>query len=660
MTLQPGCISFSIPLPSKTIIRLIMEEKNMHSHEHEEEGMALWQIVMSAVMLVAGMIASAKGVNMFENKVFSLVWYVIAFLPVGLPVMKEAWEAIVDDTDFFSEFMLMSVATIGAFALGEYPEAVTVMLLYSIGEALQDKAVDKARDNIKSLVAFRPDMARIVKGQEYNEVKPEEVKIDDVIEVRPGERVPLDGKLVTAAASMNTAALTGESVPRLIETGKEVMAGMIATDSVIRIAVTRISAESAISRILSMVEEAANRKSPTEAFIHKFAHVYTPVVILLAVLVVVLPWLLSFATTYDYVFSEWFKRALVFLVISCPCALVISIPLGYFGGIGAASKRGILFKGSNYLDAIANLDAVVFDKTGTLTTGEFKVQQVVGISDDEMALVAAVESFSSHPIASAITKYAGKDNVTVDDSLLKNIPGAGVEYGDMLIGTLKLLRDNGVEYDKSLESIPETIVAVAKKGQLIGYILLADTPKKDTATLPQRLRRQGVKIMQILSGDKQALIDKLVASLNKGSETHVTGFGDLLPQDKVSHISALKEQGKKVAFVGDGINDAPVLALSDVGVAMGAMGSDMAVETADVVIQTDEPGKVAEAVAIGKRTRRIVYQNIVFAIGVKLLVMILGVFGVANLWEAVFADSGVALLAVMNSTRIFLTKKSGI
>ena len=409
-----------------------------------------------------------------------------------------------------------------------------------------------------------------------------------------------------------------------------------------------------------MVEEAANRKSPTEAFIHKFAHVYTPVVILLAVLVVVLPWLLSFATTYDYVFSEWFKRALVFLVISCPCALVISIPLGYFGGIGAASKRGILFKGSNYLDAIANLDAVVFDKTGTLTTGEFKVQQVVGISDEDMALVAAVEAFSSHPIASAITKYAGKDNVTVDDSLLKNIPGAGVEYGDMLIGTLKLLRDNGVEYDKSLESIPETIVAVAKKGQLIGYILLADTPKKDTATLPQRLRRQGVKIMQILSGDKQALIDKLVASLNKDSETRVTGFGDLLPQDKVSHISALKEQGKKVAFVGDGINDAPVLALSDVGVAMGAMGSDMAVETADVVIQTDEPGKVAEAVAIGKRTRRIVYQNIVFAIGVKLLMMILGVFGIANLWEAVFADSGVALLAVMNSTRIFFTKKSGI
>ena len=637
-----------------------MEEKNMHSHEHEEEGMALWQIIMSAVMLVTGMLAHAAGLNMFDNKTFSLIWYVIAFIPVGLPVMKEAWEAIVDDTDFFSEFMLMSVATLGAFALGEYPEAVAVMLLYSIGEALQDKAVDKARDNIKSLVAFRPDMARIVVGQEYNEVNPEDVNIDDIIEVRPGERVPLDGKLVTAAASMNTAALTGESVPRLIETGKEVMAGMISTDSVIRIAVTRISAESAISRILLMVEEAANRKSPTEAFIHKFAHVYTPVVILLAVLVVVLPWLLSFATTYDYVFSEWFKRALVFLVISCPCALVISIPLGYFGGIGAASKRGILFKGSNYLDAIANLDAVVFDKTGTLTTGEFKVQQVVGISDEDMALIAAVESFSSHPIASAITKYAGKDNVTVDDSLLKNIPGAGVEYGDMLIGTLKMLRDNGVEYDKSLDSIPETIVAVAKEGQFKGYILLADTLKADAVNLPQSLRRQGIGTMQILSGDKQALIDKLVSVLNKGGETHVTGFGDLLPQDKVSHISALKEQGKKVAFVGDGINDAPVLALSDVGVAMGAMGSDMAVETADVVIQTDEPGKVAEAVAIGKRTRRIVYQNIVFAIGVKLLVMILGVFGIANLWEAVFADSGVALLAVMNSTRIFLTKKSGI
>ena len=637
-----------------------MEEKNMHSHEHEEEGMALWQIIMSAVMLVVGMIANAKGVNMFENNTFKLVWYVIAFMPVGLPVMKEAWEAIVDDTDFFSEFMLMSVATIGAFALGEYPEAVAVMLLYSIGEALQDKAVDKARDNIKSLVAFRPDMARKVVGQEYKEVKPEEVNIDDIIEVRPGERVPLDGKLVTAAASMNTAALTGESVPRLIETGKDVMAGMIATDSVVRIAVTRISAESAISRILSMVEEAANRKSPTETFIHKFAHVYTPVVILLAVLVVVIPWLISFGITYDYVFSEWFKRALVFLVISCPCALVISIPLGYFGGIGAASKRGILFKGSNYLDAIANLDAVVFDKTGTLTTGEFKVQQVVGISEDDMAVVAAVESFSSHPIASAITRYAGKDHVTVDDSLLSNIPGAGVAYGNMLIGTLKLLRDNGVDYDKSLNSIPETIVAVAKEGQFKGYILLADTPKSDTANLPLRLKRQGIETVQILSGDKQALIDKLVSDLNKGGKLHVTGFGDLLPQDKVSHISALKEQGKKVAFVGDGINDAPVLALSDVGVAMGAMGSDMAVETADVVIQTDEPGKVAEAVAIGKRTRRIVYQNIILAIGVKLIVMILGVFGVANLWEAVFADSGVALLAVMNSTRIFLTKKSGI
>ena len=637
-----------------------MEEKNMHSHEHEEEGMALWQIIMSAVMLVTGMLAHTAGLNMFDNKTFSLIWYVIAFIPVGLPVMKEAWEAIVDDTDFFSEFMLMSVATLGAFALGEYPEAVAVMLLYSIGEALQDKAVDKARDNIKSIVAFRPDMARIVHGQEYKEVKPEEVKIDDIIEVRPGERVPLDGRLVTAATSMNTAALTGESVPRLIETGKDVMAGMIATDSVIRIAVTRISAESAISRILSMVEEAANRKSPTETFIHKFAHIYTPVVILLAVLVVVIPWLMSLGTAYDYVFSEWFKRALVFLVISCPCALVISIPLGYFGGIGAASKRGILFKGSNYLDAIANLDAVVFDKTGTLTTGEFKVQQVVGISEEDMALVAAVEAFSSHPIVSAITKYAGRDNVTVDDSLLKNIPGAGVEYGDMLIGTLKLLRDNGVEYDKSLDSIPETIVAVAKEGQFKGYILLADTLKADTVNLPQSLRRQGIGTMQILSGDKQALIDKLVSVLNRGGETHVTGFGDLLPQDKVSHISALKEQGKKVAFVGDGINDAPVLALSDVGVAMGAMGSDMAVETADVVIQTDEPGKVAEAVAIGKRTRRIVYQNIVFAIGVKLLVMILGVFGIANLWEAVFADSGVALLAVMNSTRIFLTKKSGI
>ena len=619
-----------------------------HHHEHEEEGMNWGLIIASAVFLVIGLLLDNLPMFWFINPYLIFFIYIVAFMPVGLPVMHKAWTAIKHEHDFFSEFMLMSVAAVGALYLGEYPEATAVMLLYCIGEGLQDRAVDRARDNIKSLLAFRPDFARMPDGRKE---KPENVEIGAKIEVRPGERVPLDGRLLESSATFNTAALTGESMPRLIEAGQEVMAGMIATDSVVQLRVVRKANESAISRMLKMVEEATERKAPTENFIHRFAHIYTPAVIALAFLVVIVPWMVSLFTAFNYYFSVWLHLALVFLVISCPCALVISVPLSYFAGIGAASRRGILFKGSNSLDAVTKLDTAVFDKTGTLTTGTFQVEKTVGLSEEDMALVAAVEAVNSHPIAQAIVKsMQGKELIDVDKNQIENVPGYGMKYKTWLMGTLKLLKQEGVNYDEALESVAETIVAVAEDKLFKGYILLADTPKAGIFTLPKRLKAQGIKMMQVLSGDKQALIDRLVVQFEDAKD-YVKGYGDLLPEHKVAHIEALKHDGREVAFIGDGINDAPVLALSNVGFAMGKMGADMAVETADVVIQTDDPLKVAEAIAIGRRTRRIVLQNIIFAIGVKVLVMVLGILGMATLWEAVFADSGVALLAVMNSMR---------
>ena len=619
-----------------------------HHHEHEEEGMNWGLIIASAVFLVIGLLLDKLPMFWFINPYLIFFIYIVAFMPVGLPVMHKAWTAIKHEHDFFSEFMLMSVAAVGALYLGEYPEATAVMLLYCIGEGLQDRAVDRARDNIKSLLAFRPDFARMPDGRKE---RPENVEIGAKIEVQPGERVPLDGRLLGSSATFNTAALTGESMPRLIEAGQEVMAGMIATDSVVWLRVVRKANESAISRMLKMVEEATERKAPTENFIHRFAHIYTPAVIALAFLVVIVPWMVSLFTAFNYYFSVWLHLALVFLVISCPCALVISVPLSYFAGIGAASRRGILFKGSNSLDAVTKLDTAVFDKTGTLTTGAFQVEKTVGLSEEDMALVAAVEAVNSHPIAQAIVKsMQGKELIDVDKNQIENVPGYGMKYKTWLMGTLKLLKQEGVNYDEALESVAETIVAVAEDKLFKGYILLADTPKAGIFTLPKRLKAQGIKMMQVLSGDKQALIDRLVVQFEDAKD-YVNGYGDLLPEHKVAHIEALKHDGREVAFIGDGINDAPVLALSNVGFAMGKMGADMAVETADVVIQTDDPLKVAEAIAIGRRTRRIVLQNIIFAIGVKVLVMVLGILGMATLWEAVFADSGVALLAVMNSMR---------
>lgn len=605
---------------------------------------------LSLAMLAAGLVMSAVGVDWFAPVGVRAAWYAVAFLPVGLGVIREAWECAAKG-DVFSEFMLMSVASVGAFAIGEFPEAVAVMLFYCVGETLQDMAVDRARDNIRSLMEFRPDKAFVVDGGTVVEKKPEDVRVGEVIEVSPGGRVPLDGTLVSADAAFDTAALTGESMPRTISEGGEVLAGMVATDSVSRIRVSRPAGQSAVARILSMVEEASGRKAPAELFIRRFARIYTPVVISLAALTVLVPYVWSLVdASFAYSFGTWFYRALIFLVISCPCALVISIPLGYFAGIGAASRFGVLFKGGNWLDAITKVDTVVFDKTGTLTRGEFSVVKIDAAQPDELlGAVAAIEKGISHPIAKAVMKYAGEPGIDAAD--LKNIPGYGltatVKGHRWAVGTLKLLDREGVAYPAELARVPETIVACACDGRYAGCLVLADTLKADAKEAVSSLHKSGVERVEILSGDRQALVGKVAAELRVDR-----GCGDLLPEGKVAHIDKLKREGRNVAFVGDGINDAPVLALADVGVAMGGLGADMAIETADVVIQTDQPSRVAAAIGIGRRTRRIVRQNIVFAIGVKVAVMALGLAGLANMWGAVFADVGVALLAVLNATRI--------
>ncbi len=631
--------------------------------EHEME-MSPKLIILSAIMFVVGLVADGLDASLFNNEIIRLAWYAITFIPVGAPVIicgaKEVMEG-----EFTSEHILMGIAAIGAFAIGEYPEAVAVMMLYCIGEYFQDKAVDRARDNIKSLAALRPDKAMLVSGDKTIEKRPEEINVGDTIEVKAGERVPLDGNLLSADASFNTAALTGESMPRVIEKSGEVLAGMISTDSTIRIKVSRTAGDSAISRILKMVESASERKAPTELFVSKFAHVYTPTVVILAAMVVLIPWLLSlFMANADcsesylvsiltsimphgYVFSEWLHRALVFLVISCPCALVISIPLGYFAGIGAASRHGILFKGGNYIDAIANVDTVVFDKTGTLSTGEFAVVKTEGLSEEDINMVVSIERTSNHPIAKALIKSLASDDNKEVATDVKDIAGYGLQKGEWLVGTTRLLDKRGIAYPESLNAVENTTVVVARSGKYIGMISLADTLKEDAKTAIANINAN----TEILSGDRQSTVDYIAREIGVSC-----GYGDLLPQDKVSHIEKLKAEGRKVAFVGDGINDAPVLALSDVGIAMGAMGSDMAIETADIVIETDQPSKVAKAIEIAKRTRTIVVQNIAFAIGVKLLVMVLGIFDIASLWAAVFADTGVTLLAVLNSMRILIKK----
>ncbi|KAA0088558.1 cadmium-translocating P-type ATPase [Bacteroides thetaiotaomicron] len=628
-----------------------------HIEKKESIFAEYWKVGLSFILLISGIIMNALELPFFREGYFSLIWYIVAYLPVGLPVMKEAWESI-KDKDYFSEFTLMFVATLGAFYIGEYPEGVAVMLFYSVGELFQEKAVDKAKRNIGALLDVRPEEAAVVRDERVVIENPQNVKVGETIEIKTGGRVPLDGMMLNEVAAFNTAALTGESVPRSIRMGEEVLAGMIVTDKVIRIKVIRPFDKSALARILELVQNASERKAPAELFIRKFARVYTPIVIGLAVLIVLLPFIYSLITPqFLFTFNDWLYRALVFLVISCPCALVVSIPLGYFGGIGAASRLGILFKGGNYLDAVTKINTVVFDKTGTLTKGTFEVQSCnceSGVSEEELIrMIASVESSSTHPIAKAVVNYAGRRDIelsSVTDS--KEYAGLGLEAAvngiQVLTGNGRLLSKFQIEYPPELLSITDTIVVCAIGNKYAGYLLLSDSLKEDAKIAIQNLKALGIQNIQILSGDKQSIVSNFAEKLGISE-----AYGDLLPDGKVKHLEELRQHTEnQVAFVGDGMNDAPVLALSNVGIAMGGLGSDAAIETADVVIQTDQPSKVAEAIKVGKLTRRIVWQNISLAFGVKLLVLILGAGGLATLWEAVFADVGVALIAIMNAVRI--------
>ncbi|MDC2248857.1 heavy metal translocating P-type ATPase [Bacteroides thetaiotaomicron] len=628
-----------------------------HIEKKESIFAEYWKVGLSFILLISGIIMNALELPFFREGYFSLIWYIVAYLPVGLPVMKEAWESM-KDKDYFSEFTLMFVATLGAFYIGEYPEGVAVMLFYSVGELFQEKAVDKAKRNIGALLDVRPEEAAVVRDERVVIENPQSVKVGETIEIKTGGRVPLDGMMLNEVAAFNTAALTGESVPRSIRMGEEVLAGMIVTDKVIRIKVIRPFDKSALARILELVQNASERKAPAELFIRKFARVYTPIVIGLAVLIVLLPFIYSLITPqFLFTFNDWLYRALVFLVISCPCALVVSIPLGYFGGIGAASRLGILFKGGNYLDAVTKINTVVFDKTGTLTKGTFEVQSCnceSGVSEEELIrMIASVESSSTHPIAKAVVNYAGRRDIelsSVTDS--KEYAGLGLEAAvngiQVLAGNGRLLSKFQIEYPPELLSVTDTIVVCAIGNKYAGYLLLSDSLKEDAKIAIQNLKALGIQNIQILSGDKQSIVSNFAEKLGISE-----AYGDLLPDGKVKHLEELRQHTEnQVAFVGDGMNDAPVLALSNVGIAMGGLGSDAAIETADVVIQTDQPSKVAEAIKVGKLTRRIVWQNISLAFGVKLLVLILGAGGLATLWEAVFADVGVALIAIMNAVRI--------
>jgi len=619
-----------------------------HSHDH---GLAYIPTMASLILLLSGILLSYMEVQWFTGLI-KFIWYAAAYLPVGGKVLLQAARNIAKG-DIFNEFFLMGIATIGAFYIGEYAEGVAVMLFYVIGEHFQESAVRKSRKSIKDLIDNRPDIAHVLRNEQYQDVHPSTVNIGETIRLRAGDKVPLDGEMINQQAFFRTDALTGESVPRSIRKGENILAGMVNQDKVVEIKTTAAYENSTLSKLLQLVEQASTRKATTQRFISKFAKVYTPIVVFLALGLTFLPYFFA----ADYVFNEWLYRALVFLVISCPCALVVSIPLGYFGGIGAASKNGILFKGANFLDLITEVDALVLDKTGTLTEGIFKVRDVflapnAPVSVNELLqLAAAMESHSSHPIAQAIQQYAKhllKDMVI---SEVEEVPGHGLRGkangAEILVGNSRLLEKHQVVFPSSLAEARDTVVAIAMDQKYLGHISIADAVKEGVKSTIQSLRKTKIRKTVILSGDRQSVVDSVAKELEIDE-----AYGDLLPQDKVNKVEELKRQGYKVAFVGDGINDAPVITLADVGIAMGGLGSDAAIETADVVIQNDQPAKLLTAIRVGRKTKQGVWQNIGMAFGVKALVLALGAFGVASLWEAVFADVGVALLAIFNAMRI--------
>ncbi|MGB6084347.1 MAG: heavy metal translocating P-type ATPase [Moheibacter sp.] len=622
-----------------------------HEHDHNHGEVSLlktyFPAILSGSMLALGIAMDYFNWEVYQNEMLRILWYIVAYIPVGFPVLLQGFRLILKG-EFFTEFSLMSVATIGAFILGEYPEGVAVMLFYAVGELFQSAAVNKARNNIKALLDVRPNSANVFRENKWQSIAPERVEIGERIQVKLGEKVPLDGILTSDFSSFNTSALTGESKPETFRKGETVLAGMLNEGKLIEIQTTKKFNDSSLAKILEMVQEASSRKAKTELFIRKFAKVYTPAVFFLAVAVMLLP----FFFVENYMFREWFYRALIFLVISCPCALVISIPLGYFGGIGAASRNGILFKGSNFLDLMAKVNTVVLDKTGTLTRGVFKVQKVKteGLSENEfLEYASALERNSTHPVAKAVAEFYPSNWEATEVEEFSGMGLKGILNGkEVLAGNRKLMAKFGIEFPKEIESIIETIVLVSIDKIYAGYILISDEMKADAAQAISEIKKAGVSQIMMLSGDRNSIVQKTASEVGIGQ-----AFGELLPEGKVEKIKELKENPQNiVAFVGDGINDAPVLALSDVGIAMGGMGSDLAIETADVVIQTDQPSKIATAIKIGRKTKQIVIQNITLAFGVKLIVMILGAGGLATMWEAVFADVGVALLAILNAVRI--------
>ena len=602
------------------------------------------KILLSAILYIIAIAVS------FENGLINTCIFIVSYLIVGFDILKKALRNIIRGK-VFDENFLMAVATLGAFGIGEFPEAVAVMLFYQVGELFQSYAVDKSRKSISSLMDIRPDFANLVKEDKIEKVDPDDVEIGNIIIVKPGEKVPLDGVVIEGISMIDTMALTGESVPRKVEVGNEILSGCINQNGLLKIKVAREYDESTVSKILELVENASNKKSKSENFITKFAKYYTPIVVIIAVIIAVIPPIIIKSAT----FSDWIYRALSFLVVSCPCALVISIPLSFFGGIGGASKMGVLIKGSNYLEALANTEIVVCDKTGTLTKGVFEVQKIEteDISEDELIRISAyAENYSNHPIAQSIKKAYNKP---IDEKLIDNteeLSGLGIiaqiEDKKVLVGNEKLMQKNNIKYKKCDDV--GTILYVAINNEFKGFILISDKIKDDAFETIKKLKESNIKQTVMLTGDRKDVADDVAKKLNIDKV-----FSELLPDEKVKEVEKLlktKSEKGKLAFVGDGINDAPVLAISDIGIAMGGLGSDAAIEAADIVIMTDKPSEIGNAIKLSKKTMRIVYQNIIFAIFVKVAVLFLSALGLSTMWEAVFADVGVSIIAIINALRV--------
>lgn len=628
-------------------IRELSKAKNDDNDHDHEEGVSLHEMLK----LIVGILIFVGVLFINKSSIFYLPMFIVSYLLIGGEVVFRAFRNILRGK-VFDENFLMTIATIGAFTVGEYPEAVAVMLFYQVGELFQDIAVNRSRRSIKKLMSIRPDVAYVKKGNEVQEIKVEEVNVDDIIVIKPGERVPLDGIIIDGDSSLDTKALTGESVPMNVTVGEQILSGCININGLLTVKVTKLASESTVAKVLELVENATSKKAPTENFITKFARVYTPIVTLSAVLLAIIPPLIFQVGTFE----EWLYRALIFLVISCPCALVVSIPLGFFGGIGAASKNGILVKGGNYLEALNEIEIAVFDKTGTLTEGSFKVTQinpVIDISKDELLeKTAYVESFSNHPIALSVVKEYNKSIKQEIVSDIKEVSGHGIKAkvnsDEVLVGNARLMEKENISFEAS--SALGSILYIAINKKYVGNIVVSDQIKKDSKEAIKLLKALGVKKTIMLTGDKKSVATSVGKALGL-DEIHA----ELLPEDKLNKVEELlnsKSKRGKLFFVGDGINDTPVLARADIGIAMGGLGADAAIDVADIVIMTDEPSKIATAVKIARRTRKIVWQNIILALGIKAFFLVLGAFGIATMWEAVIADVGVSLIAILNAMRV--------